>query len=286
MRWRGRRQSDNVEDRRGMSGPVVAGGGAGVLILALIVAILGGDPRQVLQQPQQVPGARIGQANGNRELTPAEREAGDFAKTILADSEDVWTHLFRTQLGREYVPPTLVLFSGQVRSACGGATAESGPFYCPADRKVYLDTSFFAQLSDQLGAPGDFAQAYVIAHEVGHHVQNLLGYTDQVQQVRRTRSETEANQASVQLELQADFLAGCMLHHLQKQKQVIEEGDIEEGLRAAAAIGDDRLQKRSRGYVDVESFTHGSSEQRLRWFRLGLQTGDLRQGDTFNTKDL
>ncbi|GAA4471452.1 KPN_02809 family neutral zinc metallopeptidase [Novipirellula rosea] len=286
MRWRGRRQSDNVEDRRGMSGPVVAGGGAGVLILALIVALLGGDPRQVLQQPQQVPGARIGQANGNRELTPAEREAGDFAKTILADSEDVWTHLFRTQLGREYVPPTLVLFSGQVRSACGGATAESGPFYCPADRKVYLDTSFFAQLSDQLGAPGDFAQAYVIAHEVGHHVQNLLGYTDQVQQVRRTRSETEANQASVQLELQADFLAGCMLHHLQKQKQVIEEGDIEEGLRAAAAIGDDRLQKRSRGYVDVESFTHGSSEQRLRWFRLGLQTGDLRQGDTFNTKDL
>ncbi|GAA5507086.1 KPN_02809 family neutral zinc metallopeptidase [Novipirellula caenicola] len=286
MRWRGRRQSDNVEDRRGMSGPAVARGGAGILILALIVALLGGDPRQILQQPQQVPGARIGQAEANRELTPAEIEAGDFAKTILADSEDVWTHLFRTQLGREYVPPTLVLFSGQVRSACGGATAESGPFYCPADRKVYLDTSFFAQLSDQLGAPGDFAQAYVIAHEVGHHVQNLLGYTDQVQQIRRTRSETEANQASVQLELQADFLAGCMLHHLQKQKQVIEEGDIEEGLRAAAAIGDDRLQKRSRGYVDVESFTHGSSAQRLRWFRLGLQTGDLRQGDTFNTKDL
>ena len=146
--------------------------------------------------------------------------------------------------------------------------------------------SFFTQLSDQLGAPGDFAQAYVIAHEVGHHVQNLLGYTDQVQQVRRTRSEAEANHASVQLELQADFFAGCMLHHLQLQKQVIEEGDIEEGLRAAAAIGDDRLQKRSRGYVDVESFTHGSSEQRLRWFRLGLQTGDLRQGDTFNAKDL
>ncbi|EMI21177.1 Protein of unknown function, zinc metallopeptidase putative [Rhodopirellula maiorica SM1] len=269
-----------------MSGPAVAGGGAGVLILALIVAILGGDPRQILQQPQQVPGARIGQADGNRELTPAEIEAGDFAKTILADSEDVWTYLFRTQLGSEYVPPTLVLFSGQVRSACGGATAESGPFYCPADQKVYLDTSFFAQLSNQLGAPGDFAQAYVIAHEVGHHVQNLLGYTDQVQQVRRTRSETEANQASVRLELQADFFAGCMLHHLQKQKQVIEEGDIEEGLRAAAAIGDDRLQERSRGYVDVESFTHGTSAQRLRWFRLGLQTGDLRQGDTFNTKDL
>ncbi len=286
MRWRGRRQSDNVEDRRSISGPAVAGGGAVLMFLALFVALLGGDPRQLMQQAQQAPGPRIGQAEGNRELTPAEIEAGDFAKTILADSEDVWTHLFRTQLRREYVPPTLVLFSGQVRSACGGATAESGPFYCPADQKVYLDTSFFAQLSDQLGAPGDFAQAYVIAHEVGHHVQNLLGYTDQVQQVRRTRSENEANHASVQLELQADFFAGCMLHHLQLQKQVIEEGDIEEGLRAAAAIGDDRLQKRSRGYVDVESFTHGSSEQRLRWFRLGLQTGDLRQGDTFNAKDL
>ncbi|TWU23090.1 putative neutral zinc metallopeptidase [Novipirellula galeiformis] len=284
MRWRGRRQSENVEDRRGVSGPAVAGGGAGLLILALIVALLGGDPRNVIQQAQQGQGQAA--ARGGAELTPAEIEAGEFAKTILADSEDVWFDLFETQLGRQYIPPTLVLFSGTVQSACGGATAASGPFYCPGDQKLYLDTSFFTQLADQLGAPGDFAQAYVIAHEVGHHVQNLLGYTDQVQAVQRTRSKGEGNAASVRLELQADFFAGCMLHHLQKKRQVLEEGDIEEGLRAAAAIGDDRLQQKSRGYVDRESFTHGTSEQRLRWFSLGLRTGDLRQGDTFNTKDL
>ncbi len=287
MRWEGRRQSENVEDRRGMGGPAVVGGGLGLMILALIVAFLGGDPKKVMQQAQQQQRGGAPAANrGDAELSPEEIQAGEFAKTILADTEDVWTELFQTQLGKQYKKPTLVLFSGQVQSACGGASAASGPFYCPADEKLYLDTSFFKQLSDQLGAPGDFAQAYVIAHEVGHHVQNLLGYTDAVEKVRRTRSKGEANAASVRLELQADFLAGCMLHHLQKRKKVLEEGDIEEGLRAATAIGDDRLQQQSQGFVVPESFTHGSSEQRLRWFMKGLQTGDLSEGDTFGTDEL
>ena len=286
MRWRGRQQSDNVDDRRGVSGPAVVGGGMGLMIIALIVALLGGNPQRFLQQAKQKQVAAAGQkagANGaeQAELSPEEKERGDFAKVILKDTEDVWTELFATQLNKRYVPPKLVLFSGRVTSACGGASAESGPFYCPADQKVYLDTTFFLQLSGQLGAPGDFAQAYVIAHEVAHHVQNQLGYTDIVERVRRTRSKEVANEASVRLELQADFLAGCMLHHLQKKKKVLEEGDVEEGLRAAAAIGDDRLQKRSQGYVVKESFTHGTSEQRLRWFMKGLQTGDLSQGETF-----
>ncbi|TWU42603.1 KPN_02809 family neutral zinc metallopeptidase [Novipirellula artificiosorum] len=284
MRWRGRRQSENVEDRRGVGGPVAVGGGIGLMIMALLVAFMGGDPRQVMQQAQQ--GAPAAQGpGGEAELSPEEVEAGEFAKTILADTEDVWTELFR-QAGRRYEKPSMVLFSGQVQSACGMASAASGPFYCPADKKLYLDTSFFNQLSQQLGAPGDFAQAYVIAHEVGHHVQNLLGYTDQVEQVRRTQSETQANLASVRLELQADFFAGVMLHHAQRSKDILEPGDIEEGLRAASAIGDDRLQRQSRGYVVPESFTHGTSEQRLRWFMKGLETGDLSQGDTFNADQL
>ena len=284
MRWRGRQQSENVEDRRGMSGPVMVGGGLGMMVIALIVALLGGDPKRFLQQAQQQKaGAAVqrGAGGDGKELSPAEKERGDFAKVVLKDTEDVWNELFETQLNRKYSAPKMVLFSGKVQSACGGATAAAGPFYCPADRKVYLDTSFFQQLSTQLGAPGDFAQAYVIAHEVGHHVQNELGYTNIVEKVRRTRPKEVANEASVRLELQADFLAGCMLHHAQRTKNIIEPGDVEEALRAAAAIGDDTLQKRSQGYAVPESFTHGSSEQRLRWFTLGLKTGDLSQGETF-----
>ncbi|NND99459.1 MAG: hypothetical protein HKN47_19260 [Pirellulaceae bacterium] len=280
MRWRGRRQSENVEERRGVGGPAVVGGGMGLMIIALIVALLGGNPQQVLQQAQK-PGAAVQQGGGAAApLSADEEERRAFAKVVLADTEDVWTELFN-QAGRRYEKPTMVLFSDKVQSACGFASAASGPFYCPADQKVYLDTSFFLQLSKQLGAPGDFAQAYVIAHEVGHHVQNLLGYTDKVEQVRRTQSKEAANEASVRLELQADFFAGAMLHHAQRTKNIIEPGDVEEALRAAAAIGDDRLQKQSQGYVVPESFTHGTSEQRLRWFMKGLQTGDLSQGDTF-----
>lgn len=283
MRWRGRRQSENVEDRRRMAaGPAVVGGGMGLMIIAVIVALMGGNPQKFLQQAKQQQGAPQAQKGGEvRELSAKEKEQGEFSRVVLADTEDAWALLFE-QAGQKYEKPTMVLFAGKVQSACGFASAAAGPFYCPADRKVYLDTSFFQQLSQQLNAPGDFAQAYVIAHEVGHHVQNLLGYTDKVERVRRTQSKEAANAASVRLELQADFLAGCSLHHAQRTKDIIEPGDIEEALRAASAIGDDTLQKRSQGYVVPESFTHGTSEQRLRWFMKGLESGDLGQMDTFD----
>ncbi|WDQ16363.1 KPN_02809 family neutral zinc metallopeptidase [Rhodopirellula sp. P2] len=283
MRWRGRRQSDNVEDRRTSGGGAVVGGGIGVVVIAIIIGLLGGNPQQFLQQAAQQPGAAG--AGGEVELTPQEIEAGEFVSTVFADTEDVWSDLF-AQAGREYKKPTLVLFKDQVQSGCGMASSGTGPFYCPADEKVYLDTSFFSQLARQLGAPGDFAQAYVVAHEVGHHVQNLLGYTDQLDQIRQKVSEVEYNKYSVKLELQADFFAGVMLHHAEKKYRIIEDGDIQEAMTAARAIGDDTLQKRSRGYVQPETFNHGTSEQRLRWFTKGLQTGDLNQGDTFQTDQL
>lgn len=287
MRWRGRRQSENVEDRRGMGPKAAVGGGIGVMVLALIVMLMGGDPRRVMQQAQQgqVAAPAGGGGAATKELSKEEIERGEFAKTVLADTEDVWTQLFEEQ-GARYKKPTMVLFSGKVKSACGFASAASGPFYCPADQKVYLDTSFFLQLSQQLNAPGDFAQAYVIAHEVGHHVQKLMGTTDKVEQIRRTKSKEVYNQYSVRLELQADFLAGCMLHHAQRTKNIIEPGDVEEALRAATAIGDDTLQMKSQGYVVPESFNHGTSEQRLHWFMKGLQTGDLAQSDTFGASEL
>ena len=291
MRWRGREQSSNVEDRRLAGGGktvAAAGGGLGFIILIVLSLLMGKNPQNLIQQQQQLQQQQQQAAGGLEaaaELTPEEQERGEFASVVLKDTEDVWTMLF-AQHNERYKPPKMVLFSGSVRSACGGATAASGPFYCPADEKVYLDTSFFTQLARDLGAPGDFAQAYVIAHEVGHHVQNLTGKTDYVEKIRRTRSKAEANEASVRLELQADFYAGCMLHHAQRMKDIIEEGDIEEALRAATAIGDDRLQKRSQGYAVPESFTHGTSEQRLRWFMKGLQTGDLAQGDTFKVETL
>ncbi len=285
MRWEGRRESTNVEDRRRVSGPVMVGGGLGVLLLALLVAFLGGDPKALLQQQGGGPQAQIGDGQGGDvPLDPDEERRGKFSSVVLADTEDVWNKLFAEQ-GEQYTPPTMVLFTGQVKSACGFAEAASGPFYCPGDQKLYLDTTFFRQLDEQLGAPGDFAQAYVIAHEVGHHIQNLQGTTDKLEKIRRQVDDVQYNQYSVRLELQADFYAGVCLHHAQRTKNILEPGDVEEALNAATRIGDDTLQKRS-GRVVPESFTHGTSEQRLKWFMLGLQTGDLSKGDTFNAEPL
>jgi len=281
MRWQGKRQSENVEDRRSLSGgTVVAGGGLGTVVLVVLVLLLGGDPRALLQQPNpnQPPGEQ-------RAVNPEEEELKNFVATVLASTEDVWKVLFQ-RMDKTYREPKLVLFSGEVRSACGSANAAVGPFYCPADDNVYIDLSFYRQLREKLKAPGDFAQAYVVAHEVGHHVQNLLGISDRVHAQQQRLSEEAANQLSVRLELQADFFAGVWAHHAQKMERILEAGDIEEGLNAASAIGDDRLQKQSRGYVVPDSFTHGSSAQRVRWFRKGLETGDISQGDTFNAKTL
>ena len=288
MKWQGRRQSDNVEDRRGSGGKtVVAGGGLLFFIITIVVVLLGGDPKavmQIQQQAAQQAGAGQGDAAPGGELSPRDIERGEFVSTVLADSEDVWNRLFE-QSGIRYEEPKLELFTQETRSGCGIASSSSGPFYCPADRKVYLDTAFFDQLDRELGAPGDFAQAYVVAHEVGHHVQNLLGKTAEMEQIRR-RTPEDYNRYSVMLELQADFYAGVMFHHAQRQKNILEPGDIEEGLRAAAAIGDDTLQKRARGYANQETFTHGTSEQRVRWFMKGLKTGDVSQGDTFAAERL
>ena len=283
MLWRGQRQSENIEDRRGMSrGGMAVGGGLGGIVLLVIALLMGADPRQLLEQlPSQDPSSRT---QTSRSITPEEEEQKQFAATVLANTEDVWTDQFR-QMGRQYRKPTLVLFRDQVDSACGLAGAAVGPFYCPGDEKLYLDLSFFTELQTRFRAPGDFAAAYVIAHEVGHHVQRLLGTMEKVDAARRRLSEQENNQLSVRLELQADFLAGVWAHYAQK-KGVLEPGDIEEALGAASAVGDDRLQKESQGYVVPDSFTHGTSEQRIRWFRKGFETGDIRQGDTFSARSL
>jgi predicted metalloprotease len=279
MRWQGRRESGNVEDRRGSSrGGLIAGGGIGTIVIAVIIYFLGGDPSQVMDlQQQQAPSQ--GQLSPQQEA--AEREAAGFVKVVLADTEDVWNKLF-SEMNQQYQEPTLVMFTGVVESACGNASSASGPFYCPADRKVYIDLSFYDELKDKLNAPGDFAMAYVIAHEVGHHVQNLLGISEKVQRARSQLSETEYNKLSVKLELQADFFAGVWANHAQKMQNILEAGDIEEALNAANAIGDDRLQKQSRGVVVPDAFTHGTSAQRMYWFKKGFETGDVRQGDTFN----
>lgn len=279
MRWQGRRESGNVEDRRGSRGGMIAGGGIGTIVIALLIYFLGGDPSQVMDTQ---PGA------AQRQMSPAEQakedEAASFVKVVLAETEDVWNKVF-AQNNQQYQEPKLVLFSGVVQSACGNASAASGPFYCPADKQVYIDLSFYDELKNNLNAPGDFAMAYVIAHEVGHHVQNLLGISQKVQQMRGRLSEAEYNKLSVKLELQADFLAGVWAHHTQKLQGVIEPGDIEEALTAANAIGDDRLQKQSQGYVVPDAFTHGTSAQRVAWFKKGFQTGDINQGDTFNSNE-
>ena len=280
MRTDNQRESENVEDRRGMSKGAVVGGGLGALILALIIGLMGGDPSKLLEM-----GAGGGGGAASSEQipdTPEAREAKRFVSVVLADTEDVWRKILPEQGGARYEDPVLVLFTGQVESACGSASASTGPFYCPGDRKLYLDFSFFDELRTRFKAPGDFAQAYVIAHEVGHHVQKLLGASDMVNKARARLNERDFNQLSVRLELQADFYAGVWAHHAQQMRKILEEGDIEEALRAANAIGDDRLQKEARGRVMPDSFTHGTSEQRIRWFTKGFKTGDLRQGDTFS----
>ena len=278
MRWQGRRQSTNVEDRRSISpGGMAVTGGIGSVIVLLVALFMGVDPMALLQQPN------VGQ--GPAVADPAEEERKEFVSVVLADTEEVWHKLFR-QMGRPYEEPKLVLFRGYVESACGQASSAVGPFYCPRDRKVYIDLQFFEQLRREFGASGDFAQAYVIAHEVGHHVQQLLGTSDRVQAQRRRLSKAESNELSVRLELQADFLAGVWAHHAHRMRNILEAGDIEEAMRAAEAIGDDRLQRRGQGYVVPDSFTHGTSAQRARWFRRGFETGDVRQGDTFNAEEL
>ncbi len=280
MRWRGERQSENIEDRRGMSrGGMALGGGLGSIVVLIIALLLGADPRQLLEQAPVDQGT---ETQTSRTTNPEEEELKSFTRVVLASTEDVWTDIFR-QSGGNYRKPTLVLFTDQVSSACGQANAAVGPFYCPGDEKLYLDFGFFRDLQSRFRAPGDFAQAYVIAHEVGHHIQRLLGTMDRVSAAQRQRGEAEANALSVRLELQADFLAGVWAHYAQR-KGLLEQGDIEEALGAASAVGDDRLQRTSQGYVVPDSFTHGSSEQRVRWFRHGLETGDIRQGDTFNSR--
>jgi hypothetical protein len=281
MRWKTGRRSSNIEDRRGrrVSGGAVFKGGVGTIVLTLALAyFLGIDP-QILLQLQQ--GRGQAEVVEDYQPTPQEARLADFVSVVLADTEDTWREIFR-QSGRSYEEPALVLFSGAVRSACGMASAAMGPFYCPADRKVYIDLAFFEDLRQRHGAPGDFAQAYVIAHEVGHHVQTLLGIGNRVRSAQQGLGKAEANALSVKQELQADCFAGLWGYHADRSRGVLEQGDIEEALNAATAIGDDRLQKQAQGYVVPESFTHGSSRQRVEWFRRGIESGDFERCDTFN----
>ena len=286
MRWEQGRRSDNVEDRRGMGAPAMVGGGVGLVgvILAVVVALMGGDPMIVLEQMGGSgalgPGPVV--VSQPKAPSPEQDRLADFVSVVLADTEDTWSQEFRQQGGR-YTPPKLVIFDGTVSSACGLAQAAMGPFYCPNDQKVYVDLAFYRQLRQQLGAPGDFAQAYVIAHEVGHHVQHLLGIDQQVQRAQRRLPQREANQLSVRLELQADCLAGVWAHHTGTKRATLEPGDIEEALNAASRIGDDTLQRQSSGRVRPDSFTHGTSAQRQRWFTRGLQGGSMDACDSFRT---
>jgi uncharacterized protein len=288
VQWRGRRESGNIEDRRGIGGRHVAMGGGGliVIVVAIVWALLGGNPNTVLQQGSSlspVTSSYSPSAGGSTNTT--EDQLRQFVGVVLADTEDVWTQQFQ-KMGRTYVKPTLVLYTGTVQTPGGLASSSTGPFYSPADQKVYLDMSFFQELSSKYQAPGDFADAYVIAHEVGHHVQKLLGIMDQVDAAEAGASATQRNALSVRLELQADFLAGVWAHYEQSVLGAIQPGDIEEALAAATAIGDDRLQKEAQGYVVPDTFTHGTSAQRVRWFKLGYDTGDISQGDTFNASSL
>lgn len=300
MRWKGRRVSSNVEDRRGSSGAKVGG----ISIVGLVVAFVawkffGVDPQQAYQATQQITAAQSQTGTAPEQLSAEQKEASDFVGTILADTEDTWTPIFQ-QLGQSYVAPKLVLFNGRVQSACGTAESAMGPFYCPGDQKVYIDTQFFKEMRQQMGISGDknqtelsrqdqagdFAQAYVVAHEVGHHIQNLLGISSQVQRAQAQANRTQANQLSVRLELQADCFAGIWSNRNQERTQFLEAGDVEEAMDAAQKIGDDYLQKRATGQVVPDSFTHGTSQQRMHWFETGLKSGDLNQCDTFNSRSI
>lgn len=284
MKWQGRRQSDNMEDRRGMSngGKSLVGGGI-IGIIILLVNIFGGENAQMItpvleqfnNQSQSAP-------TEQRDLTPSEIEEGKLVNAILVDNEDIWNKIFQEN-NLPFEPAKLVLFSGEVATACDGASSASGPFYCPGDKKIYIDMSFFEELRTKFGAQGgDFAIAYVIGHEYGHHIQNLLGTSTKMRQLQQGKSEAEANKLSVALELQADFYAGLWTHYDDKQKSILEPGDIEEALSAAQAVGDDAIQKKMQEQVVPDSFTHGTSEQRMYWFQKGLQSGDIKQGNTFN----
>jgi predicted metalloprotease len=276
MRWEGRRQSQNVEDRRSQgAAPMMVGGGLLTLILMIALMFLGVDPMQVARMAPEIAAPAPQKAPSK----PQNDELSQFVRVVLADNEDVWSRLFPPNFSGRYAPPTLVLFTGQVRSACGMASAAAGPFYCPLDKKVYIDLAFYDELKRRFGAPGDFAQAYVIAHEIGHHVQNQLGISTKVQSMRPRLSDRDYNKLSVRMELQADFLAGVWAHHVARFAGTIDEDDIREAVNAAAAIGDDRIQRQSQGYVVPDAFTHGSSEQRVRWFLYGLKTGDPRLMD-------
>ncbi len=286
MRWIGRRQSSNVDDQRGGGGGGIPGGfltkgGIGGLVIILLISLLTGtNPLTILQQADSGQNISVNQGD-SPPANPDQDEKAAFVRVVLADTEDVWHALMKN-----YRDPTLVMFTGQMQSACGQASTASGPFYCSEDEKVYIDLGFYEELQGMLGAPGDFAQAYVIAHEVGHHVQHILGITDKVHAMKGQLSETEYNQLSVKLELQADFLAGVWANHANEMKNILEPGDIEEALQAASQIGDDRLQKKFQGHVVPDSFTHGTSEQRVRWFRKGFETGDINLGDTFASENL
>lgn len=278
MLWQGRRESGNVEDRRGMSGGMVAGGGIGAVIIGILYFLLGGNPSDLPT------GTNLARTESAAPRSAEEEKLASFSRVVLADTEDVWGEIFK-QNGKTYSDPKMVLFTNQTQSGCGFSSAATGPFYCPSDQKVYLDLSFFQELQDRFHAPGEFAMAYVIAHEVGHHVQKLLGTSDQVDEQRQSLSEVGANKLSVKMELQADFYAGVWAHFDQKMKNVIQDGDIESALNAANAIGDDRLQQQSQGRVVPDAFTHGTSQQRMYWFKKGYETGDIRQGNTFASSE-
>ena len=294
MRWKGRRQSRNVEDRRGrMGGPVgglrlprgKAGGisGIGLIIIVVLALVFGVDPLALLQGDPNLSGSPP--ATQRSAPNPQQDELAEFVSVVLADTEDTWTGLFQ-DAGQSYQEPNLVLFTGAVQSACGFGQSAMGPFYCPGDYKVYIDLSFFDEMRTKLQAGGDFAQAYVVAHEVGHHVQNLMGIMEQVNSARRTLSKAENNALSVRVELQADCLAGVWAHHADRYRNLLEDGDIEEGLNAASAIGDDRLQRQATGRVSPESFTHGTSAQRVRWFSNGYKVGRMESCNTFDQETL
>lgn len=272
MQWRGRQGSGNVSDRRGMGGKLAIGGGLGGIVILILSVLLGGNPLENIDLT----------STGTTAPSEADDERAQFVSVVLKDTEDVWSALFKEEFNADYVEPTLVLFTQSDQSGCGFASAATGPFYCPLDNSVYIDLSFADQLEQRFGAAGDFALAYVVAHEVGHHVQNLLGTSGKVHEARQRLNEAEGNKLSVALELQADFYAGVWAHHNQEMKQVLEPGDIEEALTAANAIGDDRLQKQSQGYVVPDAFTHGTSEQRVYWFKKGFESGDINEGDTFS----
>jgi predicted metalloprotease len=274
MRWIGRQGSGNVEDRRGMGGRLAVGGGIGGIIVLVLSLLLGNNPLQNINvdNPTQ----------SSQATSQAEDEEAQFVSVVLKETENVWHQLFQQQLGKDYIEPKLVLFTESNQSGCGFASAATGPFYCPLDQSVYIDLSFYNQLSTRFGASGDFAMAYVVAHEVGHHVQKLLGTSDKVHAARERLNERDGNKLSVALELQADFYAGVWAHHTQATTGILEEGDIEEALTAANAIGDDKLQKQSQGYVVPDAFTHGTSQQRMYWFKKGWETGDIEQGNTFD----